>query len=541
MSFFKQFPLSNIAIGQEIKKVVDIFRHVDVNDILADEISSYQYYEVLDGERPDNVSQKLYGTTDYYWTFFILNESLKRGLDQWPKSDATIENEFAQEYDDIAVMTFLPSIAQFIREADRPFGENPVPVEMVSNTFNGLDLSYDNLRVSRNFETARIVKWDSNLNQLWLTDFSNRDNFFADPLTIAAQNRFNNILINGRVQESGQAINWSALPVSRRCELHFWFDDWQLIGAPIGQKSGFPGVIGSDGRLIGERAIVDGVAIISGGDANFRRNTMTKARSEWIEHLFEWHHNRIIQNATNLAPGSRPIHTPLQQYQNAARFERGLAGGSGNISIHQKREELLDTFYGYFVPDFRNGNVMFEGFVPRRIADGSEDAGDINAGAEHKFSTAREAPHHYYIGDNGYDKDNIVQSWQVLSGSGYERTQSIYTDASSQGYREVLEGSDPRKYITNYQYEQDKKAKASRIKVVRPDIIAEFARAYKTKLNAGLSRTTSISVTTPNAAVARAAGQTTNLGSTGGTSYSTGTPGGGTSSAPSGGGGGGGY
>ena len=81
MSFFKQFPLSNIAIGQEIKKVVDIFRHVDVNDILADEISSYQYYEVLDGERPDNVSQKLYGTTDYYWTFFILNESLKRGLD----------------------------------------------------------------------------------------------------------------------------------------------------------------------------------------------------------------------------------------------------------------------------------------------------------------------------------------------------------------------------------------------------------------------------------------------------------------------------
>ena len=105
----------------------------------------------------------------------------------------------------------------------------------------------------------------------------------------------------------------------------------------------------------------------------------------------------------------------------------------------------------------------------------------------------------------------------------------------------MLEGSDPRKYITYYEHEQDMKAKASRIKVVRPDIIAEFARAYKTKLNAGLSRTTSISVTTPNAAVARAAGQTTNLGSTGGTSYSTGTPGGGTSSAPSGGGGGGGY
>lgn len=532
MSFFKQFPLSDIAIGSEIKKVVDIFRHVDVNDILADEISSYQYYDVLDGERPDNVSEKLYGTTEYYWTFFILNETLKRGLDDWPKSDRTIENEFQQEYDNIGVMTFLPSMRNFIREVDRPVDDPAVDTEMVSNSFNGLDLGYENLRVTRNFETARIVKWDSNLNQLWLTDFTNRENFFADPFTIAAQNRYNNILINGAgVQESGQPFNWSPLDLTRRCELHFWFDDWQLIGAPVGQKSGVPGQIGSNGRLIGEKALVDGQEIITGGDANFRRNTMTKARSEWIEHLFEWHDKRIIVDTDNLASGSRPIHTPLKHYLENARFETGLAGGSGNISIHQKREELLDTFYNYFAPDYTSGQVKFEGFVPRRIADGTEDAGDVNSGAEHKFITAREAPHHYYVGNDGYDKDNIVQSWQVLSGTGYERTQSIFTSASSQGYREVLEGSDPRKYITNYQHEQNKKIKASRIKVVRPDIVADFARAYKAKLNEGLSRTSSISVTTPNAAVARAAGQTTNLGATGGTSYSTGAPGG-TTSAP---------
>ena len=36
-----------------------------------DDASFYSYYNIQDGERPDNVSQKLYDTAEYYWIFFI--------------------------------------------------------------------------------------------------------------------------------------------------------------------------------------------------------------------------------------------------------------------------------------------------------------------------------------------------------------------------------------------------------------------------------------------------------------------------------------
>ena len=164
--------------------------------------------------------------------------------------------------------------------------------------------------------------------------------------------------------------------------------------------------------------------------------------------------------------------------------------------------------------------------------------GDINLGSEHKWSTAREAPHHYYIGDDGYDKDNIVQSWQVLGGTGYQRAATIFSNQQNQGYKEVLQDSDPRKYISNYEWEHNTKLKQTPIRVVRPELIDEFARAYKAKLNEGLSRTSGIAVTTPNTAVARAAGTTSSLGATGGASYTSGGMvggGGGGAPAPSGG------
>ena len=44
------------------------------------------HYNIKDGERPDIVSQRLYSSTNYYWTFFLINDSLHDGLGSWPMS-----------------------------------------------------------------------------------------------------------------------------------------------------------------------------------------------------------------------------------------------------------------------------------------------------------------------------------------------------------------------------------------------------------------------------------------------------------------------
>ena len=125
MSFFNQFPLSQINVGNQPKQIVDLFRHVDVNDVLADNVTSYLKTIVRDGERPDNLSQRLYGTPDYYWTFFIVNENLKNGLDDWPKSYAAIEKEFQNEYDTISTFTIKPTMKnEVVDAADSQFSLN---------------------------------------------------------------------------------------------------------------------------------------------------------------------------------------------------------------------------------------------------------------------------------------------------------------------------------------------------------------------------------------------------------------------------------
>jgi hypothetical protein len=98
MSFFNQFPVRTYDANKDgiQDTVTDIFRYVDVDDNRIDSISSYIFYEIEDGERPDIVSQKLYGTPDYYWTFFVINDSLKHGLEDWPMSTQEF-NEFMEE------------------------------------------------------------------------------------------------------------------------------------------------------------------------------------------------------------------------------------------------------------------------------------------------------------------------------------------------------------------------------------------------------------------------------------------------------------
>ena len=185
MSFFNQFPLSQINVGNQPKQIVDLFRHVDVNDVLADNVTSYLKTIVRDGERPDNLSQRLYGTPDYYWTFFIVNESLKNGLDDWPKSYAAIEKEFQNEYDTISTFTINPRMeTQIVDAGNSLFSLSgnlaKININHISNTLAGLDLTYSGLKIFRNFSTASIVKYDDNELQLYLDNFSDRRRFMLD-------------------------------------------------------------------------------------------------------------------------------------------------------------------------------------------------------------------------------------------------------------------------------------------------------------------------------------------------------------------------
>ena len=178
MSFFSQFPKIQYDINANGVKtdITDMFRYVDVKEGFIDDYTTYAYYDIIEGERPDVVSNNLYGTPDYYWTFFVINESLKQGLNTWPKSYRQFELMLEQDYEEYSTLIFIPEQYPVARKYENNF-------EMV-NYFGGLDLGNENVRV-RTYDSSRdenpieakILRFDDQRYQLWVYDINNLGKF----------------------------------------------------------------------------------------------------------------------------------------------------------------------------------------------------------------------------------------------------------------------------------------------------------------------------------------------------------------------------
>jgi len=105
--FFKQFPKVDYDFKRDgvIQKMVDIYRSVRPLENFLDEYTGYKFYNVKNGERPDIVSGRLYGTSRYYWTFFLVNEHLHDGYRSWPLSQEALQAYMDKQYDGFVIET----------------------------------------------------------------------------------------------------------------------------------------------------------------------------------------------------------------------------------------------------------------------------------------------------------------------------------------------------------------------------------------------------------------------------------------------------
>jgi hypothetical protein len=138
--YFSKFPKRYYDIRNSgvFEVITDISRSVATssNPEASDSVTNYVYETIRDGERPDTLSFRLYGTANYYWTFFIVNESLRAGLrDAWPASSRAFEKMLENEYDPFTVLNIFPTS----RIESRPISEDSSVIEDIH--FSGNDLS----------------------------------------------------------------------------------------------------------------------------------------------------------------------------------------------------------------------------------------------------------------------------------------------------------------------------------------------------------------------------------------------------------------
>ena len=93
MSYFYNFPQTFYRFGTQKEPTVvqNLGAYVSVIDDVRDNVSFYTKYNIQDGDRPDQVSKILYGTADYYFTFFMMNDNIRE--QGWPLSQREIEKK----------------------------------------------------------------------------------------------------------------------------------------------------------------------------------------------------------------------------------------------------------------------------------------------------------------------------------------------------------------------------------------------------------------------------------------------------------------
>lgn len=110
--YFRNFQLVDYKFGdgEDPTLFPNITAYVDIIDQVKQEVAFYQKYTILDGDRPDVVSQKLYGTPNYHWTFFAMNDGLRES--GWPMPERELRELVKKRYPH-RVVTTQSNIASF--------------------------------------------------------------------------------------------------------------------------------------------------------------------------------------------------------------------------------------------------------------------------------------------------------------------------------------------------------------------------------------------------------------------------------------------
>lgn len=99
MSYFKEFPLIDYPSrfeeqfsNEDYVKVVNLFRRAKLREDFANSVTAFNLYQIKDGERPDQLAEKLYDDPSLDWVVLIAN-NITNINSNWP-----LTNEDLQEY-----------------------------------------------------------------------------------------------------------------------------------------------------------------------------------------------------------------------------------------------------------------------------------------------------------------------------------------------------------------------------------------------------------------------------------------------------------
>ena len=99
MTYFAQFPKLQYDIKGDgnVNVIPDIFRRIKLKNKIRDNLVILDKYDLTDGEKPEDVAFKIYGSVDYYWVVLLVNNVVDRYYD-WPMGFQEFEDYVNDNY-----------------------------------------------------------------------------------------------------------------------------------------------------------------------------------------------------------------------------------------------------------------------------------------------------------------------------------------------------------------------------------------------------------------------------------------------------------
>ena len=142
MLYFNEFGKTTYKFGNQLDPVIfqNVSIYSDVLDQVKDSVSFLNIHTIQEGFRPDQVSIQLYGTSLYYWTFYLMNDNLRE--QGWPLIRHELEAYTRKAF---------PNTVLTIRNANLP------TTFKVGQTVNGGTSGASGLIIKRNLDLGQIV------------------------------------------------------------------------------------------------------------------------------------------------------------------------------------------------------------------------------------------------------------------------------------------------------------------------------------------------------------------------------------------------
>ncbi len=78
------------------RELVDTTIRVDIIDKIKNNVAVFEYTDIIDGERPEDLALLIYGDAGLYWLILYLND--KTHVDDWPKNYQQLLDYTEQKY-----------------------------------------------------------------------------------------------------------------------------------------------------------------------------------------------------------------------------------------------------------------------------------------------------------------------------------------------------------------------------------------------------------------------------------------------------------